>query len=518
MRDQPREQPGQRPAPGAQAVGRSSIPPCGRAGSARTRSRSRPAGTRRTRARGRSARRPRGPATRPCHTVTSRSTTKIIPIVTQNGDQRMLSAASRRHRHQHQVGLERDHPVGQGELLAPVHRGRTGEAVGADVLQRAAVPPQPLPPQVAPGRHDLGRHATLRRGRHPRPQGLQRQGELVVLGQRQRVVDLSRPVPAATARAPPRRRAARRPGSPRPSRSGRTRGPACGRPVAGSGCTRCVGTGRPAGRRPRRRTVHRRRPGPGRPPAARAPPPGSRGASVESASITITTSRCSAWGSRRASCWFSAPAFFSVLPTVSTTSTPWAAATSTVASAQLSATTTTRSGRRDCAARDSKVSPRTASSSCAGMRTVHRRTVPAGSSSAVGSAGRQQSSTSRRPPAPSRGVPGSARRARRTACAAAAGHAGPGRAPASPRPSAARPGRRRSSPPGRPPLPGRHRPGLPSPTLSGTSTCSSCTPPILGRREPHRHDQQANRERRKSGREPPELRSVTPQVRPVNTR
>ena len=45
-----------------------------------------------------------------------------------------------------------------------------------------------------------------------------------------------------------------------------------------------------------------------------------------------------------ASTWLSAPAFFSVLPTVVNTSTPCARAISAVASVQLSATTTTRSG------------------------------------------------------------------------------------------------------------------------------------------------------------------------------
>ena len=94
-------------------------------------------------------------------------------------------------RHQQQVRLQRHHSVAQTELLAPVHRGRAGDTVGADVLQRSAVPPQPLTPQIPPRRHDLGRHPTLRWTRHPRTQRLQRQRELVVLGQRQRVVDPS---------------------------------------------------------------------------------------------------------------------------------------------------------------------------------------------------------------------------------------------------------------------------------------------------------------------------------------
>ena len=59
----------------------------------------------------------------------------------------------------------------------------------------------------------------------------------------------------------------------------------------------------------------------------RSPSSRNSGPMVESASITRMTSRASLAGSRRRSCWFRAPAFFSVLPTVSTTSTPCSRAT-----------------------------------------------------------------------------------------------------------------------------------------------------------------------------------------------
>ncbi len=89
-----------------------------------------------------------------------------------------------------------------------------------------------------------------------------------------------------------------------------------------------------------------------------------------SASITITTSLSPRVGSRSASTWFRAPAFFSVLPTVSNHSTPLACATATVSSVQLSATTMTRSGRRDCDSRAGSVVGRIDSSLCDGIRTV----------------------------------------------------------------------------------------------------------------------------------------------------
>ena len=135
---------------------------------------------------------------------------------------------------------------------------------------------------------------------------------------------------------------------------------------------------------------------------------------VESASITRTTSESSAVGSSRASCWLRAPAFFSVLPTVSTTSTPWLRATSTVASVQLSAMTSTRSGRRVCAASESRVIARTASSSWAGISTVQCSRTTAASSAAAGRAMAGSSGSC------SRSIPRMARGAsstRRTSCA-----------------------------------------------------------------------------------------------------
>ena len=324
--------------------------------------------------------------------------------------------------------------------------------------------------------------------RHPRSQGLQRQRELVVLGQRQGVVDLSgRAGQQGTARLGHR---PQRVGADHRRGAGQHEHPvrACGRPGAGSGCTRCAGTGRGADRRPRRRTGRRRRPGPGRPPAARAPLSRNSGAIVESASITSTTSRGSAWGRRRASCWFSAPAFFSVLPTVSTTSTPCAAATSTVASVQLSATTTTRSGGRVCPASDSNVSPRTASSLCAGMSTVHRTRCPAGSSSRRRKRGRRQhrrqllDADQLRP----RAVPASARRARRTALRRRRRDVPVrGRAPASTAAvcNAARPKKDASTSSAA--AASTAAPGFPSSTLSGTNTCcSSASAPRVRREHP----------------------------------
>jgi len=54
------------------------------------------------------------------------------------------------------------------------------------------MPSQALPPQAAPRRHHLGGDPALRRRGHRSAQGLQGQRELVVLGQRQRVVDAAR--------------------------------------------------------------------------------------------------------------------------------------------------------------------------------------------------------------------------------------------------------------------------------------------------------------------------------------
>ena len=139
------------------------------------------------------------------HTVTRRSTKNTTPIVTQNRDQRMLSAASRVITINKTVGPQRHHPVSQRSLLGPVHRRRPGRPVGAEVLQRSAVPAESLAPQVSPPRHHLGRHSAFRRRRQPGAEGLQGKGELVVLGQRQGVVDLTRvpgiSVPRASATA-----------------------------------------------------------------------------------------------------------------------------------------------------------------------------------------------------------------------------------------------------------------------------------------------------------------------------
>ncbi len=97
--------------------------------------------------------------------------------------------------------------------------------------------------------------------------------------------------------------------------------------------------------------------------------------------MTRMTSRGPDSGRSLASSWFKAPAFFSVFPIVSTTSTPRARTSAMVPSVQLSAITSTRSGRRSWSSREASVAPITASSLCAGMSTVHRSGVPAGSSS-----------------------------------------------------------------------------------------------------------------------------------------
>ena len=84
-----------------------------------------------------------------------------------------------------EVGPQGDDAVAQRELLRPVHRGRAGEPVRADVLQGSSVPAQALPPEVAPAGHDLGGDPALVRGGHLGAQRLQGERELVVLGQRE---------------------------------------------------------------------------------------------------------------------------------------------------------------------------------------------------------------------------------------------------------------------------------------------------------------------------------------------
>ena len=58
----------------------------------------------------------------------------------------------------------------------------------APTFSSAPLPAQPLLSKVAPGRHDLGGDPALRRRGHLRAEGLQRQGDLVVLCHRQGVV------------------------------------------------------------------------------------------------------------------------------------------------------------------------------------------------------------------------------------------------------------------------------------------------------------------------------------------
>ena len=70
------------------------------------------------------------------------------------------------------------------------------------------------------------------------------------------------------------------------------------------------------------------------------------------------------------SAWLSPPAFLCVLSTVSKTSTPASRASRTVASVQLSATTTTRAGGSDWESNEASVSEMQDSSLCAGISTV----------------------------------------------------------------------------------------------------------------------------------------------------
>ena len=224
----------------------------------------------------------------PRQTVTTRSTVKTSPMPIQNGNHDPVSRGERHDHDQQQVADERDDAVADAELLRPVAEGLRAQAVRAEVLQRAALPAQALRPQRPPGRHHLGDDRALRRRDHQGAERLEREGQLVVLGERDGVVDVAghaRESPAALggdraqrARAEDRRGA------------GEHEHPAAAaaRCRGRSGCTRCAGTGRAARRPPRRRTARR-------PPSARGRRSAGGGGLEEavrrasvSASITIT--------------------------------------------------------------------------------------------------------------------------------------------------------------------------------------------------------------------------------------
>ena len=94
--------------------------------------------------------------------------------------------------HQREVAEQGNHPVTDADLLRPVARGLRAHPVGAQVLQRTALPAQALGPEHLPAGHQLGDdRAALRRGGQ-RAEGLQRNGQLIVLGQRGGVIDFAR--------------------------------------------------------------------------------------------------------------------------------------------------------------------------------------------------------------------------------------------------------------------------------------------------------------------------------------
>ena len=124
-------------------------------------------------------------------TVTTRSTTKMRPMPDPEPDELEAVGREQGDQQQQQVGVEGDGAVADRDLLQPVAQRGAGQPVRSDVLQRAALPAHPLPPQRPPGRHHLGDDPALHRRDHLRAQRLQRQRHLVVLGQRQRVVDLA---------------------------------------------------------------------------------------------------------------------------------------------------------------------------------------------------------------------------------------------------------------------------------------------------------------------------------------
>ena len=97
------------------------------------------------------------------HTVTTRSATKMSPIADQNQTSSKPSAASERDQHQQQVGVQRDRPVADADLLQPVAQRRAGQSIGPDVFQRAALPAHPLSPQRPPRGHHLSDDVALHR-------------------------------------------------------------------------------------------------------------------------------------------------------------------------------------------------------------------------------------------------------------------------------------------------------------------------------------------------------------------
>ena len=265
-----------------------------------------------------------------------------------------------------------DGPVADGGLLDPVPAGGAGDPVRADVLEGTALPALTLPPQVAPRRHELGLHPALLRRDEVGPERLERDRELVVLGQRDGVVDVVRGAgQRAAARGrhgphrvcPEQRRRAREDEDPRL---------APGDVPAVADVLAALQLRGRARTPTRRRTPRRPRPSPGRRGAGRRRPARRASSSTVSASITRNVSNGPACGSRRASSWLSAPAFLSWLSTVANTWAPARSATSAVSSVQLSAITQMRSGGRVCAARESSAAGRRSCSLCAGIRTTTR--------------------------------------------------------------------------------------------------------------------------------------------------
>src|ERR1022692_778747 len=69
-------------------------------------------------------------------------------------------------------------------LPCPAAPGSSRNPVISQGGERAALPPQALPEKVAQRRHQLRYRRAARRGEAPEPEGLQRQGDLVVFGDR----------------------------------------------------------------------------------------------------------------------------------------------------------------------------------------------------------------------------------------------------------------------------------------------------------------------------------------------
>ena len=102
-----------------------------------------------------------------------------------------VKAQPRRRQQRADVGHGGQHADDGHELQAPALQRLPGEAEAQQVLERAALPAQPLPGEFPPGQHHLGGHGRVLRGDDPVAQVGQRQSHPVVLGQRRVAVGVA---------------------------------------------------------------------------------------------------------------------------------------------------------------------------------------------------------------------------------------------------------------------------------------------------------------------------------------